>query len=198
MHMDGDNSMMVTPGSQIRRRRQRVGCIAVLGVVLGLVGCERAPQVTPAASDVRAQPATLASAETAPAVAPDNAAIAKPAPFELMGTSVTGTSSFAILKESGHRLFTVRAGDMIDGYTIASIESDRIKMTTPDNAEQLLVAANKSAPVSVRAPAGVVTAPAQPVSRLITEGVNTDQSIPADVTFGPTGYDPNNGRQMGH
>jgi hypothetical protein len=33
---------------------------------------------------------------------------------------------------------------------------------------------------------------------LITQGINTDQSISANAVTGPTGFDPNNGRQMGH
>jgi hypothetical protein len=33
---------------------------------------------------------------------------------------------------------------------------------------------------------------------LIAEGVNTDQSIPEQVTFGPTGSLPAGVKQMGH
>jgi len=190
--------MWVAQGSKIRRRGRRLAGPVMLGIVIALAGCERTPEPVATADGAKlgvTQPALAAPAPTAEAQTPNHA---HASPFELMGTGTNDSHSFAVLEQSGHRLFTVREGDKIEGYTIASIEPDRVKVTSPENDEEVLVAANKAASVRPSVPANPATAAAPGASKLITEGVNTDQSIPTNVTFGPTGYDPNNGRQMGH
>jgi hypothetical protein len=188
--------MRVAQGSKIQRRGQGAGWLAVMSAVAVLAGCGRAPEPVPVASTHQG-PVQMSAAASAPAmveqVRPKSAAAS---PFELMGTSINETHSFAVLKQSGDRVFTVREGDKVEGYTIAAIEPDRIRLTSPENAEQLLVAANKPASLRVSEAANPAAAPARP--GLITQGINTDQSISANAVTGPTGFDPNNGRQMGH
>jgi hypothetical protein len=117
----------------------------MLAVVAVLVGCGRAPEPMPVATKPEIPAQTLAAAP--PSAGVESARTKTDAsPFELMGTSINETHSFAVLKQSGDRVFTVRAGDKVDGYTIAAIEPDRIRVTSPENTEQLLVAANKPPP----------------------------------------------------
>ncbi len=173
---------------------RRAGCMAALGIVAALAGCGREAE----SQSARVDGAVLAAARL-PDSQPVVQAIAEPTrpgevPFELMGTTLTAARSFAILRKSGHRLFTVTAGDKIDGYTIVSIDAGKVVLTAPDNTEQRLMAAIPSAPVAVnQRPAAT-----PPPSQLITTGVNTDQSAPAAGTTVSTAYDPNNGHQMGH
>jgi hypothetical protein len=177
----------------VKRRGRRAAALAAIAFVLG--GCERASEPSPAVATRIGGPETdpgcvAASATTRPAVAAATPR-ARPTPFELMGTSGNEVNRFAVLRGSGRRLLTVREGDTIDGYTIAAIETDRVRIRGPDNAEQLLDAV-QALPVTMAS-----VPPASP-SHLITQGINTDQSLPANVSLGPTGFDPNNGRQMGH
>jgi hypothetical protein len=186
--------MRVAQGSKIRGRVQGAGWTTTLVVVIALAGCGRAPEPTPVAAAHEGRTQTLAAAP-APEMVEAARPQAGPSPFELIGTTINATHSFAVLKQSGDRVFTVREGDKVEGYTIAAIEPDGIRLSSPENAEQLLVAANK--PASVRtSTAATATTPA--FAGLITQGINADQSISPNPVSGPTGFDPNNGRQMGH
>jgi hypothetical protein len=194
--MDGDKSMVTLNGRSCGFAR-RMSWLTALGVAAVLIGCDSAPapiaQTVPAMTNVPAAPIDAQETASTTPIAQD----AKASPFELMGTSINAANTFAILEESGHRLFTVHEGDKIDGYTIAGIEADRVRVLSPDNDEQLLVSSGKPAVVPSGSKATVAAVTTSP-SRLITENLNTDQSIPTNVTYGPTGFDPNNGMQMGH
>ena len=198
----------------------------VLGVVVALVACgvqERAPLAAPESS-ASAVPESLArrapEGSMAPvpvevgvlhAIAPPVATTAAspivtrvlpkvaPSPFELVGTSISATNTFAVLKEADQSALTVREGDTIDGYTIAAIAPDRVKVRSPDNSEQLLMllAATGNAAAAMTPTSGQAPEPLASTA-LIAAGVNTDQSIPEDVTFGPTGSLPEGVKQMGH
>ncbi|HWZ71659.1 MAG TPA: hypothetical protein VN326_09315 [Casimicrobiaceae bacterium] len=120
-------------------------------------------------------------------------------PFELVGTSISSINTFAVLKEGDQNVLTVHEGDRIDGYTIATIAPDRVRVRSPDNDERLLmlVAATGNLAAPTTRASGV---PPEPMANtaLIADGINTDQSIPEHVTFGPTGTLPEGVRQMGH
>jgi hypothetical protein len=209
-----------------RCQEQLAGWGTVLGVVVALVGCgvqERSAR-TAAESSARAAPESsargapegsvrpvpvevgvldaitrpVASTDASPIVTPVLPKVA-PSPFELVGTSISTTNTFAVLKEADQSVLTVHEGDRIEGYTIAAIAPDRVKVRSPDNSEQLLMllatTGNAAAPMtrtSDAAPEALANA------ALISAGVNTDQSIPEDVTFGPTGSLPEGVKQMGH
>jgi hypothetical protein len=120
-------------------------------------------------------------------------------PFELVGTSISATNAFAVVKEADQSVLTVHEGDRIDGYTIAAIAPDRVKVRSPDNDEQILmlVAVTGNAASAMTRTSGVAPEP-MANTVLIPKGINTDQSIPEHVTFGPTGTLPEGVRQMGH
>jgi hypothetical protein len=209
-----------------RCHEQLAGWGTVLGVVLALVGCgaqERSPPVAPESSaravpessaraapedsarpvpvevgvvDANARPAATTAA--LPTVTPVLPKVA-PSPFELVGTSISATNTFAVLKEADQSVLTVHEGDTIDGYTIAAIAPDRVKVRSPDNSEQLLMllAATGNAAAVMTPTSGAAPEPLASTA-LIAAGINTDQSIPEDVTFGPTGSLPEGVKQMGH
>jgi hypothetical protein len=212
--------------SGLRCYEQLADRLAVFGVVVVLVGCgapEGSTRAVPepsarAVPESSASPAPEGSMRPAPvevgmlgggarpvATTPASPIIApvppniEPSPFELVGTSISATNAFAVLKEADQSVLTVHEGDRIDGYTIAAIAPDRIKVRSPDNDEQLLmlVAATGSAASATTRTTGVAPEPV-PNSALTAEGINTDQSIPENVTFGPTGTLPEGVRQMGH
>jgi hypothetical protein len=205
---------------------QLTGWGTVLGVAVALVACgaqERSPRVAPESS-VRALPESsphavpegsvgpvpvavgvldaiarpVATTDASPIVTPVLPKLA-PSPFELVGTAISATNTFAVLKEADQSVLTVHAGDRINGYTIAAIAPDRVKVRSPDNSEQLLM---------LLATTGNAAAPATPTSGVapeplannasIVEIINTDQSIPEHVTFGPTGSLPEGVEQNGH
>jgi hypothetical protein len=122
-----------------------------------------------------------------------------PSPFELVGTGISATNTFAVLKEADQSVLTVHEGDRIDGYTIAAIAPDRVKVRSPDNSEQLLMllAATGNAAAPMTRTSGAAPEPLANTAS-ITPGINTDQSIPEHVTFGPTGSLPEGVKQMGH
>lgn len=140
----------------------------------------------------------LATTEALPTVTPVLPKVA-PSPFDLVGTSISATNSFAVLKEADQSVLTVREGDRIDGYTIAAIAPDRVKVRAPDNSEQLLMlvaaAGNAAAPMT---PASGAAPEPSANTALTAAAINTDQSIPEHVTFGPTGSLPQGVIQMGH
>ena len=209
-----------------RCHEQLAGWGTVLGVVVALVGCgaqERsartvAESLARAAPESSARAAQEGSARPAPVEAGMLDAIPRPvatidappiltpvlpkvapSPFELVGTGISATSAFAVLKEADQSVLTVHEGDRIDGYTIAAIAPDRVKVRSPDNSEQLLMllAATGNAAVSMTRTSGAAPEPLANTA-LIAAGINTDQSIPEDVTFGPTGSLPEGVKQMGH
>ncbi len=201
-----------------RRCHEQLAVWAVLGVVVALVGCgaqERSPPVAPESSaraapegsmrpvsvevgvlDANARPAATTAA--LPTVTPILPKVA-PSPFELVGTSISATNTFAVLKEADQSALTVHEGDTIDGYTIAAIAPDRVKVRSPDNSKQLLmlVAATGNSAAPITRTSGAAPEPLANTA-LIAAGINTDQSIPENVTFGPTGSLPEGVKQMGH
>ena len=190
--------MRVARGSRGRRCGHCAGRLAAFALAIALVGCGGAPESTQAMSvqgrtpDARAVAAAAVSSRADPALSDG-----KSAPFELVGTSINATNTFAILKEADQRLRTVRAGDRIDGYTIAAIEPASVRVSAPGSAEQILVATG--GPVAPMTPTDTAPpAPAAGLAGLITEGINTDQSMPEHITFGPTGTWPEGMKQMGH
>ncbi len=143
-------------------------------------------------------PRPVTTTAALPTVAPVLPKVA-PSPFELVGTSISATNTFAVLKEADQSVLTVHEGDLIDGYTIAAIAPDRVKVRSPDNSEQLLMllAATGNAAVPMTRTSGAAPEPLANTA-LIAAGINIDQSIPEDVTFGPTGSLPEGVKQMGH
>jgi hypothetical protein len=212
--------------SSLRCHEWLAGRLAVLGVVVALVGCGVPERSTSAAlqSSARAVPESstraasegsmrpvpvkvgaldagarpVATTDASPIIAPVRAKVER-SPFELVGTSISATNTFAILKEADQSVLTVHEGDRIDGYTIAAIAPDRVKVRSPDNDEQLLMllAATGNAAASTTRASSAAPEPLANAA-LIAAGINTDQSIPEDVTFGPTGSLPEGVKQMGH
>ena len=146
--------------------------------------------------DANARP--VATTGALPTVTPVLPKVA-PSPFELVGTGISATNTFAVLKEADQSVLTVHEGDRIDGYTIAAIAPDRVKVRAPDNSQQLLMllAATGNAAAPMTRTSGAAPEPLANAA-LIAAGINTDQSIPEDVTFGPTGSLPEGVKQMGH
>ena len=140
----------------------------------------------------------VATTDSSPALAPPVRKVAQ-SPFELVGTGISAVNTFAVLKEADQRMLTVHEGDRIDGYTIAAIAPDRVKVRLPDNSEQLLMLLAATGSGASPTPRASSLAP-DPTSNTapIAEAINTDQSIPEDVTFGPTGSLPEGVKQMGH
>ena len=132
----------------------------------------------PAQSHDRAPRAEPASVHSTPR--------AQPLPIELIGTGIADTNAFAVVRKGNQEVVTVHAGESIGDFAVATIEPDRITLRSPGSTDQVL---------KLR-PAGADHVPAIPLpstarqtaanSALITEGINTDQSIPANVRFGPT------------
>jgi hypothetical protein len=184
-----ESSARLVPESSARQARESSTRVASEGsmrpvpVELGMLDAGARPVATTGAS---------------PIVTPVLTKVER-SPFELVGTGISATNAFAVLKEADQSVLTVHEGDRIDGYTIAAIAPDRIKVRSPDNDEQLLmlVAATGSAASATTRTTGVAPEPV-PNTALIAEGINTDQSIPEHVTFGPTGTLPEGVRQMGH
>jgi hypothetical protein len=209
---------MTTLRLSLRCHGQFAGWMMSLGVVAALLGCGASEGPTPAVPESSAHAApessmgpvpvevgTLAtSAQPAaasvmlPVVTPVLPKV-KPAPFELVGTSISATNAYALLKEADQSRLTVHEGDTIAGYTIAAIEPDRVIVRSPGSEQQLLVllAATGNAPASTTRTNGVGSEPLASTA-LIADGINIDQSIPEDVTFGPTGSLPEGVKQMGH
>jgi hypothetical protein len=118
-----------------------------------------------------------------------------PAPFRLVGTSISDRRAFAFLKQPGSELVTVHEGDRVDGYTVAAIAPDRVKLESSDHAEQLLTLGAAAGATSSANEAD----PAPPaITGKVVVDINTDQSIPEHVTLGPTGSLPEGMKQMGH
>jgi len=90
-----------------------------------------------------------------------------PGRFQLMGTTVTAERKVAFLKEvAGGKSRVVRQGDEIDGVYVASVTSDRVKLTLGDESEELILKVAQgpkttlaAAPPPPGAPAPAVAAP---------------------------------------
>jgi hypothetical protein len=105
----------------------------------------------------------------------------------------------ALVKEPDQTLMTVRKGDKLDGYTIAAITPDRIRLRSADNQERFLTLREGEVnDAAAGTPPNAETSAPAPKVGLITEGINTDQSIPEHVTWGPTGHLPEGVKQIGH
>ncbi|HVF64201.1 MAG TPA: hypothetical protein VNE58_09425 [Casimicrobiaceae bacterium] len=60
--------------------------------------------------------------------------------FMLTGTAVVDQKQIAFLREtSGGRARTVRAGEVVNGVTVAEIKADRVRFTMGDESEELLL-----------------------------------------------------------
>lgn len=107
--------------------------------------------------------------------------------LELVGTSIDGANAFAVVRTPDHDLVTVREGTLIGGYTVRRIQPDRIRLQARDDKEAMLVigasAANRQSSTS---DGDKALAAAKRQRALMAAGINTDQSIPEHVTYGPT------------
>src|SRR5947207_10105041 len=158
---------------------QFAGWMTSLGVVAALLGCGASEGPAPAMpeSSAHAAPASMgpapvevgtldsgahpaAATVVLPVVTPVLPKV-KPAPFELVGTSISATNAYALLKEADQSRLTVHEGDTIAGYTIAAIEPDRVIVRSPGNDQPLLVllAATGNVPASTTRTDGVGSEP---------------------------------------
>lgn len=122
-----------------------------------------------------------------------------PSPFELVGTGINGTDAFAVLRNVDQGTVTVHQGNSAGAYTIARIEPERVTLKSPGGDEQVLMLVPATGAVGKPATAASDSA-AEAVANtgLIAERINTDQSIPEHVMFGPTASLPAGVKQVGH
>lgn len=155
------------------------------------------------------QPATTAysdpHADKRPTVVEDRSPVAAtvahtfgPPPLELVGTTISDTNTFAVIKEADSNVRTVRQGDSLDGYIIAAIATDHVTVTSPDNAKHVLALSPASEPSTANTQTMSATSESVPNPALITEGVNTDQSPPPDGSYVPIAKLPEGMKQIGH
>ena len=96
-----------------------------------------------------------------------------PGRFLLVGTTVTAERNVAFLKEvAGGKSRVVRQGDEIDGVYVASVTSDRVKLTLGDESEELILKVAQgpkttlaAAPPPPGTPAPAAVAPAAAAAR---------------------------------
>jgi hypothetical protein len=111
--------------------------------------------------------------------------------FELVGTGIDGANAFAVVKTPDGTPVTVREGGAIGPYTVRSIRPDRIALEAHDRKEALLVIGVSGVRDPSSAPsADMAPSEANAVSAFLAGGVNTDQSIPKHVVYGPTAHWP--------
>lgn len=107
--------------------------------------------------------------------------------FELVGTGIDGANAFAVVRTPDQGLVTVREGGLIGGYTVRTIQPDRIRLKARDDKEAMLVI---GASIADRQPstadADVPPSATSAESAFMAAGINTDQSIPDHVMYGPT------------
>jgi len=162
-------------------------------------------QVQPSASAAVETQAPIKGRETdvptRPVLMPDASATVtsvspklEPPPLELIGTTISGRTTFAVIKEADRSVRTVRQGESVDGYIIGAIASDHVEITLPGHGEHVLSlsTASDASAESTQAPAPVAN------TALITEGINTDQSPPQNVTYVPIAKLPEGMKQIGH
>lgn len=108
-------------------------------------------------------------------------------PLELVGSGINGTDAFAVLKLGDETLVTVHRGETVGGYAIQAILPDRIELKSPDDHRELLVLGvpvhHEAMPAETVSP---TTSEPSAESAFMAAGINTDQSIPEHVVFGPT------------
>jgi len=107
--------------------------------------------------------------------------------FELVGTGIDGTYAFAVVRTPDQSAVTVREGSVIGRYTVRRIQPDRIRLKAQDEKEAMLVigvagSAEQASPSTTEMTPGEANA----VSAFLAAGIDTDQSIPAQVVYGPT------------
>lgn len=94
--------------------------------------------------------------------------------------------------------FTVHQRDRVNGYTIAVIEPERVTLTRPGGNAQVL-ALVEAIDIGATTARRAESAPSEMANtQLAADGINTDQSIPENVVFGPTGTLPEGMKQVGH
>src|SRR5439155_14062808 len=115
-----------------------------------------------------------------------------PGRFQLMGTTVTAERKVAFLKEvAGGKSRVVRQGDEIDGVYVASVTSDRVKLTLGDESEELILKVAQgpkttlaAAPPPPGAPAPAVAAPVAAAAQARAQAAavpNAAQARPQDA-----------------
>jgi hypothetical protein len=108
------------------------------------------------------------------------------ASLELIGTGIDGSNAFAVVKTRNDGVMTVREGHAIGPYTVREIRPDRVRLASSDEEATLVIGAAPSREPSPPSAAGEAPPDATSQSRFIAAGINTDQSIPEHVVFGPT------------
>jgi hypothetical protein len=109
------------------------------------------------------------------------------ASFELVGTGIDGTKAFAIVRTPDDGVVTVHEGGSIGGYSVRSIQPDRIRLKGQDGKDAMLViGASASADRPSPSSTDMTPSEASAVRAFIANGINTDQSIPEHVVYGPT------------
>lgn len=203
----------------VGRNEHWAAWLVALGAALALLGCGAQKEATyaiprataPTAPEVFIRPLVVADSGTTDTGARSPAA-SSPMPsaatlrpeagnfaLELAGTSIDGNRRFAVLKRTGEGVITVRLGDEVDGYTIIRIEPERVYVRSPGNGEQIVMLGDATGTAGDFLKRGSGASPESVVNTgLITEGINTDQSIPERVVFGPTGSLPDGVKQVGH
>ena len=207
---------------RLRRSSRHIVLPVALGVLAALAGCGAAepPTASIVATSTLPQTPSLEAAAQA-AATPDIGVIhpsvraatasAPPAsivvgtsgvrPFglKLVGTSITAGGGLAVLKRPNEQRVTVRRGETVDGYTIAAIEPDRVELTSADNGVQFVMFAEAGSDATRATEARAAdAAPQLPTEDVVSEGVNTDQSLPEHPSLGPTAQLPEGVKQIGH
>ena len=81
---------------------------------------------------------------------------------------------------------TVHEGHAIGSYTVREIKPDRIRLASPDDEVTLLIGAAFGDEAPSRSAADAAAPDASAESRFMAAGINTDQSLPKHVVYGPT------------
>lgn len=117
--------------------------------------------------------------------------------FELVGTGLDGAHAFAIVRTPDDDVVTVHEGGLIGRYTVRAIQPDRIRLKAQDQKEAMLVIGVSG---SVEQPSASTTdmtpGEANAISAFLAAGINTDQSIPEHVVYGPTARWPEGAKHV--
>ena len=105
--------------------------------------------------------------------------------FELVGTGIDGSKAFAIVKTRNDGVVTIREGGLIGGYTVRRIQPDRVQLKAPDDRETTLVIGASGGDDEASAAHSDTMTP-QASATTTSARINTDQSIPEHVVYGPT------------
>ncbi len=133
----------------------------------------------PAAAQVigdGALPHDVCSASTAAPVA-----AARPAPaLKLKGTVMAGASSFAMVRHTTDaRLLELRAGDLVDGFVVTAIESDRVVLAGGGRSVVLEAEPEPEAAAAVPAMAAPTVAAATVAAAPVPQLIPIEQLPPA-------------------